>query len=82
MKLKVLPFALAAGIVSGVACFLTTLFVHAQGGGGHMYLMHRMWPGYCVSVGGAFLGLVYGFVYGFAIAGVLVWLYNAMAGTK
>ena len=82
MKLKVLSFALATGIVLGVVCFLTTLVIHAQGGGGHMYLMHRMWPGYFVSFWGSILGLIYGFIYGFVVGGVLAWLYNTLGGSR
>lgn len=47
-----------------------------------MCMMHRMWPGYVVSVGGSFLALVYGFVYGFIFGGVLAWLYNSIGGGK
>jgi hypothetical protein len=82
MKLKVLSFGLATGIVLGVVFFLATLIINAQGGGGHMYLMHRMCPGYFVSVGGSFLGLIYGFIYGFVFSGVLAWLYNTLGGAK
>jgi hypothetical protein len=82
MKLKVLSLALATGIVFGAACFLTTLIINVQGGGGHLYMMHRMWPGYFVSVGGSFLALIYGFVYGFIFGGVLAWLYNSIGGGK
>jgi membrane protease YdiL (CAAX protease family) len=82
MKLKVLSLALATGIVFGVAFFLATLITRFQGGGGHIYLMHKMCPCYCVSVGGSFLGLIYGFVYGFVLGGVLAWLYNKLGGAK
>jgi len=82
MKLKVLSFALATGIVFGVVLFLVTLMISLQGGGGHLYLMHRVCPGYMASVGGSFLGLIYGFIYGFVFAAVLAWLYNAIGGSK
>jgi hypothetical protein len=82
MRLKVLSLALATGIVFGVGCFLTTLIINVQGGGGHLYMMHRMWPGYFVSVGGSILALVYGFIYGFIFGGVLAWLYNSIGGGK
>jgi len=82
MKLKMLSFALATGIVSGVVFFLMSLVVKTQGGGGHLNLMHKMCPGYVVSGGGLFLGLAYGFIYGFVFGGVLAWLYNAIGGTK
>jgi len=82
MKLKVLAFALASGIVCGVAFFLTTLVVMFQHGGGHMCLMRNVCPSYMPTAGGAFLGLVYGFVYGFVVAGVFAWLYNVIGRTK
>ncbi|KPJ60501.1 MAG: hypothetical protein AMJ46_05675 [Latescibacteria bacterium DG_63] len=82
MKLKALSFAVATGIVLALSFFVATLIVHLQGGGAHLNLMHRLCPGYCVSVGGCFLGLLYGFVYGFLFGGLLALLYNSMSGEK
>jgi ABC-type dipeptide/oligopeptide/nickel transport system permease subunit len=50
-----------------------------RGGGEHLELLGKFYIGYSVSVGGAFLGLVYGFVDGFLGGWILAWLYNRFA---
>ena len=73
---------LGLGVLFGVALFLATLVLALRGGpwtGEHLGLIGQFFPGYTVSVGGAFLGLLYGFVTG-AIGGyLLATVYNRFA---
>lgn len=79
MKLDKTALGLAGGIVWGVAVFLATLWVLYRGGGEHLELLAKFYIGYSVTVGGAFVGLVYGFVDGFIGCWILAWLYNRFA---
>ncbi len=80
MKLDKKALGLACGILCGAAVLLATLWVSVRGGGDHLRLLGQFYVGYRVSVGGAFLGLVYGFVDGFIGGWLLAWLYNRFAG--
>jgi hypothetical protein len=79
MKLDRKALGLAAGILWAVCVFVCTLWVVFRGGGEHLELLSQFYPGYSVSVVGAFLGLVYGFIDGFIGGWVLAWLYNRFA---
>jgi len=79
MKLDAKALGLAAGILWGICVCFTTLWVIWRGGGEHLELLGKFYIGYSVSVGGAFLGLVYGFVDGFLGGWILAWLYNRFA---
>jgi hypothetical protein len=76
MKLNAVPLGVALGAVLGVGVFLLTLVVMSQGGGAHLHLLRRVCPGFSTGVGGAFLGLVYWFIYGFVGGAVLAVVYN------
>jgi hypothetical protein len=81
MKLNVKAFVLTSGILWGAAVFFVTLWLIAFGyEGGIIRQLDHFYFGYSFSVGGAFIGLGYGFVDG-AIGGALfAWLYNKLAG--
>ncbi len=56
-------FGLAAGILWGLAIFVWTFITLATGlFAGFMGSIGLIYPGYSVSVAGAFIGLVYGFI--------------------
>lgn len=81
MKLNVKAFALAGGIFWGAVMFLMTLLAATTGYGVEM--MEAIgtiyaW-GYNISVGGAFVGLVYGLVDGLIGCGLFALLYNKLA---
>lgn len=80
MKLDRKAFGLAAGILWGLCIFLCTLWVVWRGGGEHLALLAKFYPGYSISVFGAFVGLVCGFVEGFVGGWLFAWLYNRFAG--
>ena len=79
MKLNAVPLGVALGVVLGVGSFLMTLVIKSQGGGGHICLLRRVCPGFSVGVGGAFLGLLYWFVYGFVAGVLLAVVYNQIS---
>ncbi len=82
MKLSIKGLALAFGISWGAGLFLWTLLnavTDIEWGVDMLDLMVGMYPFYEVSVAGAFVGLVAGFVDG-AIGGALIaWIYNKFA---
>ena len=80
MKLNALKFGLAAGIFWAIALFAFTL-IAATTGYGTAWLQSviaTIYPGYTVSPVGSVLGLVYGFVDGFAGCFIFAWLYNRL----
>ena len=77
MKLGKLALGLAIGIIFGLTILITTLWiVIAKGEGTHIILLSRFYPGYSVTVGGAFIGLVWGFIDGFIAGWLIALLYN------
>lgn len=79
------PVALgvAAGIIWGATVFLATIFLVARGGTGETIgKLARIYPGYTFSYGGAFVGLVWGFVDALITGWVFGLLYNLFARKK
>ena len=67
LRMNAIAIAVGFGVLCGVGLFVATLILVAKGGawtGEHLGLLGQYFPGYRVSVGGSFLGLVYGFVTG------------------
>jgi len=82
MALNTKSFALAAGIIYA-ACFLFgTLWVLIIGKPAGLEFITSIYPGYSVSVPGAFIGLVYGFVEGLIFGFIFAWLYNKLLPAK
>jgi len=81
MKLNVVKFALAFGIVYAAIFFLWGLAAAIFGWGGDMLkLMGDFYPGIGPNLGGALIGAVWGLVVGFVFFGVAAWLYNNLPG--
>ena len=67
-------WGIALGGILGVSLFSATIVLVIRGGenvGRHLGRLGLVLPGYDVTVGGAFLGLVYGFVIGYALGRML-----------
>ncbi len=72
---------LVVGIISGFALFLATIWLILKGGdivGPHLALLGQFFIGYQVSISGAFIGFVYGFLSGFIFAYSTSYIYNAI----
>ena len=71
-RLCVVALGLATGVVWGVMMLLIGFaMMHADYGKAFFDVMASLYPGYAATVGGSFLGLLWGFVDGF-IGGALV----------
>lgn len=78
MKLNLKALGFAAGIIWGVAVFLLTLISIGSGYADKALKgVASIYPGYSVTIGGSFIGLVYGFVDGFVTAVIFGLIYNA-----
>ena len=82
MKLGVLKFALAAGILGAIAYFLITLFalVGLPGFLPFAKLIEQGYGpyGYSISALGLIVGGFYGFLEGFVWFGAFAWIYNKL----
>lgn len=78
VRLNALTLALVFGALAGAGIFLATLFLVIKGGpnmGATLGLLVHYLPGYTVSLGGAFLGLMWGVVLGAALAFGPAWIF-------
>lgn len=81
LRLNARAWGIAFGLVAGLGLFAATLFLVLKGGedvGRHLKLLANFFPGYRVTIGGAFIGLVYGFVCGYGIGRLIGTVYNRM----
>jgi len=83
MKLHLTALGFASGIIWGVCLFVITLVSLSCGYGDKLLKgVASIYPGYSVTVGGSFIGLLYGFVDGFICALIFGLIYNAIAKEK
>jgi hypothetical protein len=77
MKLNAKSLALTCGILWGIVVFIATIWLLIIGASGKtISLLSAFYFGYQFSIGGAFIGLVWGFVDG-AIGGLIfAFVYN------
>ena len=78
MKFRPLALGLSLGIVWGGALFVTTWLSYFTGYGRLFLeaLAVSLYPGYTISPGGSFIGLLYGFLDLFIMGTILGWVYN------
>ena len=77
--LEILVVLAIIGLLAGLGLLGATLFLVIKGGenvGQHLELLGIFFPGYRVTVAGAFIGLVYGFVLGYGIGRLIGAVYN------
>ena len=73
------------GLLHGIGLFIVTLWLVIKGGpnvGQHLSLLNQFLPGYSVTVGGSFVGLLYGLVIGFTGGWFVGWVYNSIVGLR
>ena len=84
-RLNALASGTVAGLLAGGGLFLATNWLLLKGGhpvGPHLSLLGQFFVGYHVSLGGSFVGLVWGFLTGFLTFASGAWLYNRIAETR
>ncbi len=79
MRFDVRALAVTCGVLWGATVCLGTLWLLAFGYHGELISnLDHFYFGYSFSVGGAFVGLVWGFVDGLVCGAVFGWLYNRL----
>ena len=79
MRLNATIYGIVFGILSGFIIFIATIWLVIKGGpvvGPNLSLLNQFFIGYRVTVGGAFLGLLYGFILGFVVGFCIASIYN------
>lgn len=72
--------ALTAGIIWGVAVFLSTLAgVYFSYGLAFLNGLASIYPGFNISVSGSIIGLIYGFLDAFIGVYIIAWVYQRIA---
>jgi len=80
MKFNVKAFALTTGIFWGIGLFLITWWIIIlDGATGETTLIGYVYRGYCISIGGSFIGLAWGFFDGLIGGAIFAWLYNLIS---
>jgi len=83
MKFNIKAFSLTSGIVWGLSVFLSTFWILIMGASGKtLGKLSKFYIGYSVSWGGAFVGLVWGFVDGLIVGAIFALLYNKLSVGK
>ncbi len=76
MRLSPTRLGFAIGSTWGLGIFLITLIAIAQGQDGMVFDLIRIYPGYELTITGAALGFLWGFIDGFFGGYVIAWFYN------
>lgn len=80
MRLDTRAFGIACGLVTAMAVFgLTILWLVARRDPAALELLEGVLFGYSVTVGGAFVGALWAYVYGFLGGALLSFVYNVAA---
>lgn len=81
MKLNTKAFALACGLVWGIGLMLITWWIMLiDGATGEITFIGKVYRGYSISLGGSFMGLVWGLIDGAIGGAILAGVYNYFAG--
>jgi hypothetical protein len=76
MRLDGLHLALAGGITLGFGIAFATFIAFYSGNGVELLNLFTFYPGYEVSVAGAGVGFLWGFLEGFFAMVFFAWVYN------
>ena len=80
-KLNARAWGITVGLLLGGGLFLATLILVIRGGpnpGPHLALLRIYFPGYRVTMLGAFVGFMYAFVVGYALGRLIGTVYNKL----
>jgi hypothetical protein len=77
MKLRARALGLAIGTIWGLGVFVATLWSLQFGQGEFVWAISVYFLGHTRSIGGAFVGLLSGFVEGFVFGALIALVYNA-----
>ena len=80
-RLNARAWGISLGLVLGLGLMGATLWLVAKGGptvGQHLGLLGNYFPGYRVTVAGAFIGFVYAFVLGYGLGRLVGAVYNRL----
>lgn len=83
VRLNSRAWGITAGLLLGGGLFLATVILVIKGGpnpGPHLSLLRVYFPGYRVTMLGAFIGFIYGFVLGYGIGRLIGAVYNKLVG--
>lgn len=70
---------IAAGIICGLSMLIWTILAIQYGYGREsLELARSAYPGYELTLAGAFVGLIWGFLKGFIGFSLIAWLYNSL----
>lgn len=84
-QLNAQSWGVAFGLLLGFGLFLATIILVIKGGvnvGQHLSLLAVYFPGYRVTIFGAFVGFVYAFVIGYALGRLVGIVYNRITSTS
>jgi len=84
-RLNARAWGITVGLLLGGGLFLATIILVLKGGpnpGPHLSLLRIYFPGYRVTMLGAFVGFVYAFVLGYALGRLVGAVYNKLAGLQ
>lgn len=84
-RLNERAWGVAMGLLLGLGLLSATLFLVLKGGrnvGAHLGLLSVFFPGYRVSIFGAFVGFVYAFVIGYAFGRIIGLIYNWLSAPR
>lgn len=82
MRLSPIRLGFALASTWGLAIFGITLIAIAQGQTDLFFELLKIYPGYELSLGGASLGFLWGFIDGFFGGYAIAWLYNGFGGNN
>jgi len=80
-KLNARAWGITVGLLLGGGLFLATMILVVRGGpnpGPHLSLLRIYFPGYRVTMLGAFVGFMYAFVLGYALGRLIGTVYNKL----
>jgi hypothetical protein len=85
IRVNRIVLGLTLGILFGFGLFLATNILVLKGGphvGANLQLLNQFFPGYKVTFGGSFLGLMYGFGVGYVSGWIIATIYNGVVLLK